>query len=100
MHEGKVGKTEIAPAALKASLPLPPGVNNLYVSANGRRVLSREGKRFKAQVAERLDAMRHSDELSAATMSALRSGYLSLFIDFYFSTPMRRDLDGGLKITQ
>jgi crossover junction endodeoxyribonuclease RusA len=30
----------------------------------------------------------------------LRQGYLSLFLDFYFSTPLRRDLDGGLKITQ
>ncbi len=82
------------------SLPLPPGVNNLYVSVNGRRVLSREGKLFKAQVAERLDAMRHSGDLPDSTVAALRSGYLSLFIDFYFSTPMRRDLDGGLKITQ
>src|SRR5438105_2420866 len=85
---------------LNTSLPLPPGVNNLYVSVNGRRVLSGEGKRFKAQVGERLDAMRHSGELSDASLAALRSGYLSLFIDFYFATPMRRDLDGGLKITQ
>ena len=33
-------------------------------------------------------------------ISTLRSGYLSLFIDFYFATPMKRDLDGGLKIAQ
>ena len=25
---------------------------------------------------------------------------MALFIDFYFETPRRRDLDGGLKITQ
>jgi crossover junction endodeoxyribonuclease RusA len=85
---------------LTASLPLPPGVNNLYVSVNGRRVLSGEGKRFKAQVGAHLGAMRHCGELPDAIVAALRSGYLSLFIDFYFATPMRRDLDGGLKITQ
>jgi crossover junction endodeoxyribonuclease RusA len=86
--------------SLRISLPLPPGVNNLYVSVNGRRVLSGEGKRFKAEVAERLDAMRHEGELPEAAMAAFRSTYLSLFVDFYFATPMRRDLDGGLKITQ
>ncbi|MDB5080086.1 MAG: RusA family crossover junction endodeoxyribonuclease [Chloroflexi bacterium] len=25
--------------------------------------------------------------------------YLSVFLDFYFTTPHKRDLDGGLKIT-
>jgi crossover junction endodeoxyribonuclease RusA len=25
---------------------------------------------------------------------------VALLLDFYFSTPLRRDLDGGLKITQ
>ena len=33
-------------------------------------------------------------------VSALRRGFVGLFIDFYFATPHRRDLDGGLKITQ
>jgi crossover junction endodeoxyribonuclease RusA len=83
-----------------AVLPLPPGVNNLYVSVNARRVLSREGRRFKADVRARLDDMRAEGQLSAETLAALRSGYLSLFIDFYFTTPLKRDLDGGLKITQ
>jgi crossover junction endodeoxyribonuclease RusA len=87
-------------AGFRVVLPLPPGVNNLYISTERRRVLSPEGKRFKAQVAARLDEMRHSGELSEAALAALRSGFLSLFIDFYFPTPMRRDLDGGLKITQ
>jgi crossover junction endodeoxyribonuclease RusA len=88
------------PAGLWAVLPLPPGVNNLYVSVNGRRVLSREGRRFKAEVRARLDSMRAEGRLPAETLEALRSGYLSLFIDFYFPTPLKRDLDGGLKITQ
>jgi len=30
----------------------------------------------------------------------LRKNYLALFLDFYFTSPLKRDLDGGLKITQ
>src|SRR5207245_4816759 len=63
-------------------------------------VLSQEGKRFKAEVRGRLDDLRAEGRLTAETLEALRSGYLSLFIDFYFLTPLKRDLDGGLKITQ
>jgi len=100
MHKGEPGKAEMIPAALIVTLPLPPGVNNLYVSVNGRRVLSQEGKRFKARVRSQLDEMRFSGDLPDATVDTLRSGYLSLFIDFYFQTPLKRDLDGGLKITQ
>lgn len=33
-------------------------------------------------------------------LTIAQEGYLALFIDFYFETPLRRDLDGGLKITQ
>ena len=37
---------------------------------------------------------------TAADFSTLRQGFIGLFIDFYFETPRRRDLDGGLKIAQ
>jgi crossover junction endodeoxyribonuclease RusA len=99
-RERQGSRSPAPPAGLWAILPLPPGVNNLYLSVNGRRVLSQEGKRFKSDVSARLDEMRTSGRLTAETLEALRSGYLSLFIDFYFSTPLKRDLDGGLKITQ
>jgi crossover junction endodeoxyribonuclease RusA len=88
------------PAALQLVLPLPPGVNNQYATVNGRRVLSSEARRFKDHVARHLDSMRFSGSLPDSLLASLRSGYLSLFIDFYFATPMKRDLDGGLKITQ
>jgi crossover junction endodeoxyribonuclease RusA len=97
---GKGGHARLPESGFGVILPLPPGVNNLYVSVNGRRVLSQEGKRYKTQVQARLDEMRYSGELGDETLTAMRSGYLSLFIDFYFATPMRRDLDGGLKIAQ
>jgi crossover junction endodeoxyribonuclease RusA len=85
---------------LRISLPLPPGVNNQYATVNGRRVLSAEARRWKALVSERMSNMRFSGALPEVVISTLRSGYLSLFIDFYFATPMKRDLDGGLKIAQ
>jgi crossover junction endodeoxyribonuclease RusA len=85
---------------IAVTLPLPPGVNNLYLSVNGRRVLGPEGKKYKAGVKQRLDEMRFSGDVPDALLTSLQRSYLSLFIDFYFATPMRRDLDGGLKITQ
>ena len=85
---------------LRISLPLPPGVNNQYATVNGRRVLSAEARRWKAIVGASMRDMRFSGALPDPVVDTLRSGYLSLFIDFYFATPMKRDLDGGLKITQ
>jgi len=99
----RAGKSIAPPeqaTSLLLTLPLPPGVNNLYVSVNGRRVLSGEGKRFKAEVSAKLDEMRFSGQLAGEMIEGFRVGYLSLFIDFYFPTPLKRDLDGGLKITQ
>ncbi len=88
------------PAGIALVLPLPPGINNQYATVNGRRVLSAEARRFKVGVGEQISRMRFSGELSEGVLAALRGCYLSLFIDFYFATPMKRDLDGGLKITQ
>jgi crossover junction endodeoxyribonuclease RusA len=85
---------------LRLDLPLPPGVNNQYATVNGRRVLSTEARRWKSEVSDHLRDLRFSGRLSDVTIQALQSGYLSLFIDFYFATPMKRDLDGGLKIAQ
>ncbi len=88
------------PVILSLSLPLPPGVNNQYATVNGRRILSADARRFKGEVANRLQSLRFSGHLTGEMLAALAAGYLSLFIDFYFATPMKRDLDGGLKITQ
>jgi crossover junction endodeoxyribonuclease RusA len=91
---------EALPVVLNLRLPLPPGINSQYATVNGRRVLSAEARRFKQDVSSRMQAMKFSGHLPDTMIDALRSGYLSLFIDFYFSSPMKRDLDGGLKITQ
>ncbi len=82
------------------SLPLPPGINEQYATVNGRRVLSAEARRFKAGVRSKVESLSHAGRLPTAIIEVMRSSYLALFIDFYFKSPMKRDLDGGLKIAQ
>nr|WP_239583660.1 RusA family crossover junction endodeoxyribonuclease [Herpetosiphon giganteus] len=82
------------------SLPLPPSINSQYVSVGNRRVLSREAQTFKRQVKRHLAMLQQRDTISEQFLALAQKGYLALFLDFYFETPLRRDLDGGLKITQ
>jgi crossover junction endodeoxyribonuclease RusA len=63
-------------------------------------VLSPEARHYKRQVLRLLGRKRDAGEISEALCLAARRGYLALFIDFFFETPLRRDLDGGLKIAQ
>jgi crossover junction endodeoxyribonuclease RusA len=82
------------------SLPMPPGINQQYATVNGRRVLSKESRNYKKRAGQLIRRFRVEGIISDALVAALREGYVGLFIDFYFETPMRRDLDGGLKIAQ
>ncbi len=94
------GSTNGAGVGLRLTLPLPPGVNNQYATVNGRRVLSAEARAYKEAVRRQVDDLSFSGSLTSAMLSTLRGSYLSLFIDFYFASPLKRDLDGGLKVTQ
>ncbi len=85
---------------IQFTLPLPPGVNNQYVTVNGRRVLSQEARTYKRAVEQAMKQLRRNDTITDELCDAARKGFLALFIDFYFETPLRRDLDGGLKIAQ
>jgi crossover junction endodeoxyribonuclease RusA len=96
MNEAR-GRSTI-PATLWLELPLPPGVNNQYVSVGRRRVLSGPAKAFKRDVAKLIERLRTSGDLLPQTESTLCSSLLGLYLTFYFETPRRRDLDGGLKI--
>ncbi len=87
---------DICMTNLRVVLPLPPGVNQQYATVNGRRVLSRAARRWKTEALQTLGRI----SIPEPFMQKLRDGYLALFIDFYFETPLRRDLDGGLKLTQ
>jgi len=81
-------------------LPLPPSINQQYATVNGRRVLSADSRRYKREVRKAMRRLRAEGTISDALVTALRRGFVGLFIDFFFQTPGRRDLDGGLKITQ
>jgi crossover junction endodeoxyribonuclease RusA len=85
---------------LALTLPVPPSVNHLYATVNGRRVLSRAGRDFKVLVADEVEAWQDREQIANAAIEAFGRHYLSLTLTFYFSTTLRRDLDGGLKIAQ
>lgn len=85
---------------LRLILPLPPSVNHQYATVKGRRVLSWEARTYKKRMIEGLRKASLKAGLFSQQTGAWREGYLCLSFDFYFRTPRRRDLDGGLKIAQ
>ncbi|MFC1975421.1 RusA family crossover junction endodeoxyribonuclease [Chloroflexota bacterium] len=82
------------------TLPLPPGVNSQYTQVGKRRVLSKQHVAFKRKVRQKIHRLRVDEVVTDEFVEALKQGWIGLFLDFYFETPLRRDLDGGLKITQ
>ncbi len=85
---------------LHLTLPIPPGINEQYATINGHRISTAVARRFKKDVKNKLVALGHEGVLHEELHERLRHGYLSLLLAFYFETPLKRDLDGGLKITQ
>ena len=85
---------------LRLTLPIPPSINEQYATVNGLRVSTVVARRFKEQVKLKLNEVARTGQLNESLRAALRQGYLGLFLAFYFETPLKRDLDGGLKITQ
>lgn len=86
------------PANLRLTLPLPPGVNNQYVSVGRRRVLSEPAKAFKKDVKKIVERARLDGVVTTQLEAAFAKALLGVYLVFYFETPHRRDLDGGLKI--
>jgi crossover junction endodeoxyribonuclease RusA len=85
---------------MRLVLPMPPSINSQYATVNGRRVLSREAARWKRAAKTVVQQAVASGAISAAELTKLETAFIGLFIDWYFPTPLKRDLDGGLKITQ
>jgi crossover junction endodeoxyribonuclease RusA len=83
---------------LRLTLPLPPGVNNQYVTMGGRRVLSKPAQAFNKDVAKIVEQARAKGEIVPGAETALKDALIGVYLTFYFETPNRRDLDGGLKI--
>ena len=88
------------PTLLRLTLPLPPSINEQYATIEGHRVSTSVARRFKKQVQDALRTLERQGMLPNELRNRFRESYLALFLDFYFSTPLKRDLDGGLKITQ
>ena len=87
------------PVTLRLTLPLPPGVNNQYVTVGRRRVLSKTARAFHHDAGAAIELARRDGIVTPAIERALARSPLGLMLEFYFETPNRRDLDGGLKIT-
>src|SRR6266852_4260560 len=73
--------------------------------ANGRAYAAwlAQGQLFGFAIQLQVDplvALEREGVLLEELCERLRQGYLSLLLAFYFETPLKRDLDGGLKITQ
>src|ERR1700686_4549773 len=85
---------------LRLTLPIPPSINEQYATVNGMRVTTAVARQFKQQVRQVLAAMERQGRISPTLRAHPRQDYLTLLLAFYFETPLKRDLDGGLKITQ
>lgn len=82
------------------TLPLPPSVNHQYATVNGRRVLSARGRTFKQVVAQQILVSLAGVSGREPWLRRLQSDFLGLTVRFFFPSLLRRDVDGGLKITQ
>ncbi len=85
-------------SSLQLTLPLPPSINNQYVTVGRRRVLSKEARTYKSDIKKHIDRLRTAARIPVAVEDDLRKSLLGVYITMHFETPFRRDLDGGLKI--
>lgn len=86
--------------AIMLTLPVPPSINHQYATVNGRRLLSSVGRAYKAQVGQLVWLKLAQSADRASLLSRFQSEWLALSIRFYFTSALRRDVDGGLKIAQ
>lgn len=83
------------------TLPLPPSINEqYYTDSQGHRRLALVASRYKENVRKALLDLERQGILHASFRKRMSSCYLALYIECYFETPLKRDLDNGLKITQ
>jgi len=85
---------------LTLNLPVPPSINHQYATVNGRRLLSAAGRQYKAVVGQQVLIALARSPHREPLLRTLRANDLALSIRFYFTSPLRRDVDGGLKIAQ
>lgn len=95
-----VREVEPSHVSFALTLPVPPSINHQYATVKGRRLLSSAGRNYKAQVGQLVWLSLAETPQRAALVSQLQASSLALTIRFYFSSALRRDVDGGLKIAQ
>ena len=86
--------------SIEITLPVPPSINHQYATVQGRRVLSSASRTYKQHVGQQLWLALSQSPHKRALLHRLQSEPLALSIRFYFTSPLRRDVDGGLKIAQ
>jgi crossover junction endodeoxyribonuclease RusA len=87
------------PITVRLTLPMPPSINEQYVVVGKRkRVLTKVASTWKKDATKAISLLRDRSTISPVEEQALASSLLGVYMTFYFETPMRRDLDGGLKI--
>jgi len=86
--------------SIALTLPIPPSVNHQYATVNGRRLLSAKGRAFKAFVGQQILVALAQSPHRGTLSQTLQQASLSLSIQFFFASSLRRDTDGGLKIAQ
>ena len=86
-------------ATLKLVLPLPPSVNHQYATVGNRRVLSKDAQAFKRSVKKLIERARMDGAIPGEMEAALQKSLLGVYLTYFFETPFKRDLDGGLKIS-
>lgn len=88
------------PVSISLVLPLPPSINDQYVVVGKRkRVLSKVARTWKKEATRAITLLRDRSTISPIEEQAFQSHLLGVYMTFYFRTPMRRDVDGGVKIT-
>lgn len=97
---GTFAPASLSPDRLALTLPVPPSINHQYATVNGRRVLSAVGRGYKALVAQQTLVAIARSPYRTRLLQTLRASSLALTISFHFTSPLRRDVDGGLKIAQ
>lgn len=86
--------------SMSLTLPVPPSVNHQYATVNGRRLLSSAGRAYKSHVGQLVWLTLTQSAHRSTLLARLKTESLALSIRFYFTSALRRDVDGGLKIAQ
>jgi len=90
---------KVTPPSIQITTSLPPSINEQYATVEGRRILSEGARRWKKEMARQVEKLEDEGVLDESVRKAFRQSYLSVFLEFFFTSPHRRDLDGGLKIS-